>query len=108
MKHRLDKKFWKTHKTCFDCVVDMEHKIKGLGKWDEYQRRKITANAKSFLQEIQSSLSDYAQSSAENSTVTENGKIEKWSNPNDKVIKDYIDKEIDNLEGQIKDLEDEV
>ena len=107
MKHRLDKKFWKTHKTCFDCVIKMEHEIKGLGKWDEYEKRKITENAKSFLHEIRASLGEYYENSAANSTVTEGGKIEKWINPNDKVIKDYIDKEISQLDDHIKDLESE-
>ena len=108
MKHRLDKKFWKTHETCFDCVVEMEHEIKGLGKWDEYQKRKMNANAKSFLQEIRASLGEYAENSANNTTVSEGGKIEKWVDPNSEIIKDYIDKEIAHLEEFIEEKDKEL
>jgi len=108
MKHRLDKKFWKINQTCFDCVINMEHEIKGLGKWDEYQKRKMNANAKSFLQEIRASLGEYAESSAASSTVSEGGKIEKWVDPNSEIIKDYIDKEIAHLEEFIEEKDKEL
>ena len=38
MKKRLDAKMYKVHKTCFDCVVEMEAKLKYEGKYDEYAK----------------------------------------------------------------------
>ena len=46
---RLNKKFWKTHKTCFDCVVKMETQLRAEGKYEEYERKKLHANAESFF-----------------------------------------------------------
>ena len=46
---RLNEKFWKTHKTCFDCVITMETKLRAEGKFEEYARKKMYENAKSFF-----------------------------------------------------------
>ena len=46
---RLNKKFWKTHKTCFGCVVKMETQLRAEGKYEEYERKKLYANAESFF-----------------------------------------------------------
>ena len=48
-EERLNKKFWKTHKTCFDCVIKMETKLRAEGKYEEYARKKMFENAKSFF-----------------------------------------------------------
>ena len=46
---RLNKKFWKTHKTCFDCVVKLETRLRAEGKFEEYEREKMYNNAESFF-----------------------------------------------------------
>jgi hypothetical protein len=48
-EERLNKKFWKTHKTCFDCVITMETRLRAEGKYEEYARKKMFENAKSFF-----------------------------------------------------------
>ena len=48
-EERLNKKFWATHKTCFDCVVTMETRLRAEGKFEEYERKKMHENAKSFF-----------------------------------------------------------
>lgn len=102
MKSHWDTKFWKTHRTCFDCVIKYEHEIRIQGKWAEYEQAKISANAAAFLKEVKETLQEYSSASATNTTVTEKGKIEKWSNPDNKVIRDYIDTEIEKLEQKVK------
>tara|TARA_R110000803_G_scaffold87495_2_gene154252 strand:- start:11798 stop:12301 length:504 start_codon:yes stop_codon:yes gene_type:complete len=102
MKSHWDAKFWKTHRTCFDCVIEMEHEVRKQGKWDEYEKAKMSANAKSFLQEVRAGLEEYKETSATNTHVTEKGKIEKWENPDNKVIAKMIDNEIEKLEAVVK------
>ena len=46
---RLNKKFWKTHKTCFDCVVKLETRLRAEVKFEEYEREKMYNNAESFF-----------------------------------------------------------
>lgn len=49
MTKRLDKKFWKLEKRCFDCQISFEHNLRIEGKYEEYERSKILANAEAWL-----------------------------------------------------------
>ena len=49
MPKKIDQKMKRIHGMCFDCVVDMEHKIRLEGKWDEYEKRKVKENALAWL-----------------------------------------------------------
>jgi hypothetical protein len=98
MKSHMDKKFWVINQTCFDCLVWHEHEIRTMGKWEEYERAKVSANAKAFLKDVKEGLQNYAEQSMENKHVSEKGVIEKWQGPDKKVIEEYIDKEISHLE----------
>ena len=46
------------HKMCFDCVIDMEGKLKIQGKYDEYERNAIANNAEAYVQHLESYLMD--------------------------------------------------
>jgi transcription elongation factor Elf1 len=48
----LNKKFWVTHKQCFDCVVTFETKLRNDKEaWDVYCKQKMLDNAKSFFKD---------------------------------------------------------
>ena len=49
---RLNKKFWTTQKSCFECVVKLETKLRAEGKFDEYSRKKLHANAESWFKDV--------------------------------------------------------
>ena len=108
MNNRLDAKFWKTDRKCFDCVVWDQHELRAKGLKKEFNAKKKYENAKSYLKEVKAGLQEFKQSSAENTHVTEKGKIEKWSNPNNKTISEYIDKEIEKLEEIVGKLKDKI
>ena len=49
-EEHLNRKFWVTHKTCFDCVVKMETKLRcNPEAWEKYQKEKMYENAKAFF-----------------------------------------------------------
>jgi len=51
-EERLNRKFWVTHKTCFDCVVTMETRLRNDPEaWEKYQNEKMFENAKSFFKD---------------------------------------------------------
>lgn len=85
--HYLDEKMWAIHKTCFDCVIDMEHAIMKSGKWADYQKHKVVANADAFIKDVESFMDDYADSSVSSGHVTEDGLVEKWKDADKKHIK---------------------
>ena len=104
MKSHWDAKFWKTHRTCWDCVIELEHEIRTQGRWKEYEQAKMSANAASFLKEVKETLEDYAENSVTNDYVTEKGKVEKWSGPNNNAIRKLIDTEIEKLEDKVDEF----
>ena len=53
MTKRLDKKFWQLEKRCFDCQISFEHNLRIDGKYEEYERNKILANAEAWLKQAE-------------------------------------------------------
>jgi len=83
MKKRLDAKMYKIHKTCFDCVVEMEHKLRIEGKYEEYERNIIANNAESYLDDLEQYLLE-AINTSNDQYVSEKGEIERWKGGIDK------------------------
>jgi len=83
MKKRLDAKMYKIHKTCFDCVVEMEHKLKIEGKYEEYERNMVANNAESYLDDLEQYLLE-AINESNTQYVSERGEIERWKGGIDK------------------------
>lgn len=108
MNDRLDAKFWKTDRKCFNCVVDEQHKLRAKGLKQEFNAMKKYENAKTYLRDVKAGLQEFKESSAENTHVSEKGKIEKWANPDNALINDMIDKEIAKLEEVVGNLKDKI
>jgi hypothetical protein len=92
----LNKKMWNIHKMCFDCVIEMEAKIKLEGKWDEYEKQMMNANKDSMIDDFEASVEEFLKMQTE-SYFTEQGDIESWSggkvNEEEiKNVKEYIKK----------------
>ena len=92
----LNKKMFNIHGKCFDCVVEMEAKIKREGKWDEYEKGMMNANKNAMVDDFEKAFTDYITSKNE-SYFTEAGDIESWSggkiNEDEiKNVKEYIKK----------------
>lgn len=77
MKKRNDAKMYKIHKKCFDCVIEMEHKLKIEGKYEEYERNIIANNAESYLDDLEQYLLE-AINTSNDQYVSEKGEIERW------------------------------
>ena len=77
MKHRNDTKMYKLHKKCFNCVVEMEHKLKIEGKYEEYERNVVANNAKDYVNHLESYLME-ALNTSNSQYVSERGEVENW------------------------------
>jgi hypothetical protein len=75
---RLDEKMRRIHGMCFDCVIDMEHKIRLEGKWDEYEKRKVKENAIAWLQEAEKDKNLIADELSRLEFSNDFGDIETW------------------------------
>ena len=79
--NHVDKKMKTIHGMCLDCVVDMEHELKKQGKYEEYERQKMTENAMSWLkraeQDVEMLKEVYTQASS--TVMNADGQLEHWS-----------------------------
>tara|TARA_R110000851_G_scaffold321840_1_gene487467 strand:+ start:43 stop:636 length:594 start_codon:yes stop_codon:yes gene_type:complete len=92
MKKRLDKPNYKLHKTCFDCVVDFEHKLRIKGEYNQYKENLITKNSLDIVDEMESYLLS-AVNETNNGFVSEHGEVERWVGGIDKekMTKDIVE-----------------
>ena len=76
-----DEKMRIIHGMCVDCVIDMEHELKKQGKYEEYERKKMTENAMSWLkraeQDVEMLKQVYTQASS--TVMNADGHLEHWS-----------------------------
>ena len=75
---RMDDKMKKIHGMCFDCVIDMEHKIRLEGKWDEYEKQKMKENALAWLEEAERDKNLIAEELSKLEFANSFGDSEKW------------------------------
>ena len=90
----LNKKMFTIHGTCFDCVVEMETKLKINGGYEEYEKKMLNNNKNTSIDEVEQMFDNYFNSTLD-SFVTEDGDIEKWDGGNIdpeyiKIVKDNI------------------
>lgn len=81
LPNHLDKKMKAIHNMCFDCVIAMEHKLRIQGKYKEYEKEKIKANALAWIAQAEKDK-DYVIEELSKSMefVNANGMVEKWKN----------------------------
>ena len=95
MKKRNDVKMYNIHKKCFDCVINMEHKLKIEGKYEQYERDMLANNAEDYINDLESYLLE-ALNSSNDQFVSEQGEVERWKGGLDKEkvteeLKEFFD-----------------
>ena len=110
MPKKLDEKMRRIHGMCFDCVIDMEHKIRLEGKWDEYEKRKVKENALAWLQEAERDKNAIASELSRIEFTNDFGDNEKWKTPfNKEEMLEKIEKEFEEFRNNfIKKLEEDL
>lgn len=80
-KTRLDRRFGMKMNMCADCVFKMESKLKMEGKFEQYEREKMLANANSFFKDADTEIEIVANAlDTTNPEFTySDGRSEKWS-----------------------------
>jgi len=90
MKKRNDKPFYNIHKKCYDCVIDMEHELKKLGKWEEYEKNIKNNEIDNRIKDFKIWAKEHINES-NNSFISEDGDVEKWvGNLNKEKVEQYI------------------
>jgi hypothetical protein len=73
----LNRKMYSIHSKCFDCVIEMETKLRIEGKYDAYVKEMLNSNKNTSLDDTEQIFNEYFNSKKE-TYVTEAGDIEKW------------------------------
>ena len=66
------------HGMCFDCVIDMEHKLKLEGNFKEYEKNKMLANMKSWFKQAEIEK-EALKAGLKAKFVNEDGSFEEWN-----------------------------
>jgi hypothetical protein len=103
MKHRFSKKMYKIHGMCFDCVINMEAKLRRAGLYEEYEKQMILGNLKVWAD----GLEQWAQSviNESHTYVTEEGDVEDWKGNTSKQNTDLLNTVVEYVEHVKKHLE---
>lgn len=96
MKH-IDQHMYKFNKVCLDCTVEFEHELRKQGKYEEYERARVQANAKGFVMDLDKYFSEYFSDQTNDGFVTEDGDIESWSGNTVKRVEEIVKPQIDKL-----------
>ena len=88
---QADLKMKAYHGMCLNCVVEMEHKLKMEGKYEEYEKKKMLANAEAWLKKAEFEK-DILKGSIEAQFINEDGSIEKWGGLNKDEVIDKIER----------------
>ena len=91
MKNRNDKPFYNIHKMCFNCVIDMEVKLRKEGKWEEYENNIHNSEIDNKIQEYKLWIEEKL-SESNSSFVSEDGDVENWTG---KINRELVDKSVE-------------
>jgi hypothetical protein len=92
-----DEQIYKFNKVCLECTVKFEGELRRIGKYEEYEKARIQANAKGFVMDLDTYFSEYFQDSTNNSFDTEDGDVEAWIGNSVKRVEEIIKPELDKL-----------
>jgi len=77
-EEHLNLKMYFIHKKCFSCVIKEETLIKAQGKeaWEDYSRKKMLANAKSWMSDVDKEVEELKKAVTETYWQNADGRSE--------------------------------
>lgn len=79
--NQYNKKMWRIHKMCFDCVIEMEHEHLINGTFEEYSKKIMRPNIESWLNDARAEIPALVDIMTKAEYVNSDGTIEKWETP---------------------------
>ena len=105
----LDKRMLAKKGMCFDCVQEHEAKLKEDGKYDDYEKKTMLENERSFLVETRVKLVESKDYISDNPQfMNEDGSFEQWNLPNKEKILEDLKSDLEELEKRLSEVESEL
>lgn len=98
MTGQVNKKMYKIHGKCLNCVVEYESLLRQTGKYKEYERAIMTGNLQSFTKDLEYFVRESLKEIPE--FFTENGDKEVWKGSSGEYTKEIL-KKLDNYIKQV-------
>lgn len=108
MNHRFDRKFYYLRNHCFDCNVDWENTMRINGTWEEFEKRMLKENEKSYLKDKIEEHIDYMRTFKEPQLHFEDGRWETLASKNDfKELFETLENDIEIMLNRLDNINQE-
>lgn len=105
----LDKRMVAMKGMCFDCVHEHEQKLREDGKYDDYERKTMLENEKSFLRDAKAKMEESRHYILNDPTfLNEDGSLEKWNIPSKNKLIEELVKDLEEVSTRITDIDSEL
>ena len=94
---------------CFDCIIEMENKLRVNGTYNQYESKKITENKMAWLTDIRQQLIDYLETYSDKLKFSEGEFIETWSGGHKKEdVKIIVENTLKMIDSDIENCKTEI
>jgi hypothetical protein len=102
--NQYNKKMWKVHKMCFNCVIDMEHEHKLNGTYQQYEKDLMRKNIEAWLKDAKAEMEAIKQLLTKAEFVNSDGTVEKWDSPwkgKEAELEELLEKDFRKMKAQL-------
>jgi len=102
--NKYNRKMWKIHKMCFDCVIEMEHEHRINGTFDEYAKNLMRPNIEAWLKDAKSEIVAIKELLTKAEFVNGDGTVEKWESPwagKEDELEKLLEQDFENIKQQL-------
>jgi hypothetical protein len=102
--NQYNKKMWKVHKMCFDCVIDMEHEHKLNGTYEQYEKDLMRKNIEAWLIDARAEMSAIKELLTKAEFVNSDGTVEKWDTPwkgKEEELEELLERDFQKVKAQL-------
>jgi hypothetical protein len=102
--NQYNKKMWKVHKMCFDCVIDMEHEHKLNGTYEQYEKDLMRKNIEAWLIDARAEMSAIKELLTKAEFVNSDGTVEKWDSPwkgKEQELEELLERDFQKVKAQL-------
>ena len=112
MKGKADTKMWNLHNKCINCVTEEETKMRINGTYEEYEKKKIMNNAKSWMKDMEQVAEEWIKNNekeVQQFVMNSSGELENWDVKGKKNHNlENLKKNLTNVKKQLKEKQDEM
>lgn len=102
--NQYNKKMWKVHKMCFDCVIDMEHEHRLNGTYEQYEKDLMRKNIEAWLIDARAEMGAIKELLTKAEFVNSDGTVEKWDSPwkgKEQELEELLERDFQKVKSQL-------